>query len=309
MIAEYAIVPDVFDPTGYSSAEVCDLHLSRLRDCLMSRGVVRDLHGGNWSGQIEAQRDRWHMRAKELLKKLKQQGRLCVAPACQETVPVDSVTWCREAIASHARSALSGIVADEPTAKSFESQDIVSSVGRLGQAKWWLGASNSIELQRTHDDYASALITLLRHSNSLMFVDPHLDPSAKQYGSFGSLLRSCGTNSAKPLIELHRVCYTGSGPHRRILSEQDCRNMFTRSFGSLSAELGLQIKVFVWDDFHDRFLISNLVGVSLPNGFDVDTGPPSTTRWTRIDREHRDTVQREFDTASKIHELRFSFFC
>ena len=69
----------------------------------------------------------------------------------------------------------------------------------------------------------------------------------------------------------------------------------------------LHAEVFVWDDFHDRYLISNLVGISLPNGFDTTRNPDSITRWTRLGRCDRDDVQREFDPASRRHALHTRF--
>ena len=70
---------------------------------------------------------------------------------------------------------------------------------------------------------------------------------------------------------------------------------------------GLQAEVFVWDDFHDRYLISNLVGISLPNGFDTDRNPTSVTSWARLSRTDSDDVLREFDPVSRRHTLRASF--
>ena len=69
---------------------------------------------------------------------------------------------------------------------------------------------------------------------------------------------------------------------------------------------GLQAEVFVWDRFHDRFLISNLIGISLPNGFDTGGRYPST-RWTRLGRPDRDDIQREFDPSSNRHTLHGRF--
>ena len=70
---------------------------------------------------------------------------------------------------------------------------------------------------------------------------------------------------------------------------------------------GLKAEVFVWDDFHDRYLISNLVGISLPNGFDTNRNPNSVTSWTRLSRADSDDVLREFDPVSRRHTLRASF--
>ena len=72
-------------------------------------------------------------------------------------------------------------------------------------------------------------------------------------------------------------------------------------------EVGLRMEVLVWDHFHDRYLISNLVGISLPNGFDTSLDSADVTTWTRLGRDARDDVQREFDVASHRHRLKGRF--
>jgi hypothetical protein len=76
--------------------------------------------------------------------------------------------------------------------------------------------------------------------------------------------------------------------------------------GSVRAP-GLSVDVFVWDDFHNRYLICDLIGISLPNGVDTTSDPTSVTRWTRLGRENRDDLQRAFDPASERHSLRHRF--
>ena len=308
MICEYAILPDVFDPAGYSSREVCDLRLGILKDGLLTRGVVRNLWDGGWWRHIEKQGDRWHNRAKELLKKLKQQGRLCNSSACLQPFPEDASAWCKEAVATHTLSALQGIIADEATGAAFRGNPIVASIARLGQAPWWQSGGCSVELQRTMTDYLRVLGPVLKYSNSLMFIDPHFNPTEKRYAQFVSLLKSCGTAAARPIIEIHRVCSVGSGARQSILTENECRSMFADSIGPVVQQCGLTVEIFIWDKFHDRALISNLIGISIPNGFDVDDGKIGYTRWSRFDRKDSDSVQREFDPASQRHELRHRFF-
>ena len=43
--------------------------------------------------------------------------------------------------------------------------------------------------------------------------------------------------------------------------------------------LGLSAELFIWDSVHDRYLISDIVGVMLPNGFDIAKRSSSTTVW------------------------------
>ena len=91
---------------------------------------------------------------------------------------------------------------------------------------------------------------------------------------------------------------------------EDCsyyRRRFDLELGDRLRAAGLRAEVFVWDDFHDRYLIGNLVGVSLPNGFDTTNNPNDTTTWSRLGREERDDIQREFDPASRRHTLHQRF--
>ena len=65
--------------------------------------------------------------------------------------------------------------------------------------------------------------------------------------------------------------------------------------------------VFIWDDFHDRYLISDLVGILMANGLDTDNAPGVVTAWARLERDNRDDVQREFDPSAGRHKLQHRF--
>jgi hypothetical protein len=107
------------------------------------------------------------------------------------------------------------------------------------------------------------------------------------------------------LIEIHRVCYEGSGPNRCILKEGEIKNRFSK-LGDELAKLAISAEVFVWDDFHDRYLITDLFGIELSDGFDIAGNAPVTT-WALISRTDRDGVQREFEANRGYHKLRFKF--
>ena len=86
------------------------------------------------------------------------------------------------------------------------------------------------------------------------------------------------------------------------------RHYFKRRFRDALARplsaAGLRVEVFVWRSFHDRYLISNLVGISLPNSFDVSRAAPGdSTTWARLGRDTRDEIQREFDPAARPDKL------
>lgn len=307
ILADYAITPDVFDVTSYSSEEVCRLHLREIGSVMRTEGLVRDLHDGAWRALFADDGRPWHRRGKELVKKLATQGRLISSPRELPAVPVDDRAWCEEALRTHSRRPLTGgIIATGPIKDEYRSESRVARIDRLDGADWWRNRSPSIRLQRRAQDYRRHLSLILRCANSIQFIDPHLDPTIDRYRHVADLLVDAGKRTPAPHIEIHRVCYVGAGRDRSILSVDQIESEFHQALARVLKSVDLQAEVFVWDHFHDRYLISNLVGILLPNGFDTSKDTDVTT-WTRLGPCERDGVQREFDDASGRHHLHGKF--
>lgn len=307
LLAEYALTPDVFDLASYSSDEVCGLHLQSIKDVLLHEALVRNLRDGEWATLFSGNYRSWHRRGKELLKKLVQQKRLVPHRAMSQSSPASDAGWCDEALDSHQATPLSGIMVTDSIASAYEREPLVAPIHRLATTPWWTSRSSSVRLGRTLVDYRASLNLVLRHANSIMFIDPHVDPSLPHYRDFVQLVQAAGARTPAPLIEVHRVCYVGSGRSRQILNSSEIEGIFRDQLLRATQAAGLVVEVFIWDDFHDRYLVSDLVGISLPNGFDTTTAPNARTTWTRLGRQDRDDIQREFDPASARHTLRHKF--
>ena len=311
LLADYAITPDVFDVTSYTNEEACGLHLDKIREVLLTEGLVRDLRAGEWRELFSTDYRVLHHRGKELLKKLATQGRLVRFAPVLPDPPGDDCAWCAEALKTHTAVPFTGgVIVTEPVKAAFPGERLVARIDKLASAPWWAARSSSLRLERNLAAYQEHLAPVLRCANSIMFIDPHLDPQRPGYREFADLLSRAGRRTPAPPIEIHRVCYEGSGPSRRFPMRDDPEYIERRFRGALDVTIraaGLRVEVFVWDDFHDRFLISNLIGILLSNGFDTTTDPNSITSWTRLGRNDRDDVQREFDRASERHSLRHRF--
>ncbi len=303
LLAEYVLTPDVFDVTSYSGDDVCGLHIQIVKDVMLQEGLVRNLRDGEWAKMFAGDHRPWHHRGKELIKKLAVQTRLISHPVMNPSSPTSDSDWCVEALGSHGVIPLNGIVVTESIAGAFSSCPIVAPIHKLDTTLWWTNRSPSVRLARTLVNYRTSLNLILRHANSIMFIDPHVDPDRSQYREFVQLVQAAGGRTPVPLIEVHRVCYRGSGPSRQILNPSDIEASFRAQLSGAMQTAGLVMEVFIWDDFHDRYLISNLVGISLQNGFDTTTAKDAVTTWTRLGRKDRDDIQREFDPASGRHKL------
>ncbi len=308
LLADYAITPDVLDIGSYTSEEICGLHLREISQVMRSEGLVRDLRVGEWRGLFASDGRSWHRWGKEMVRKLATEGRLISFSPQLSAVPSDDQDWCEEALLTDAKQPFTGgIVVTEPIKAAYPAEPRVERIDRLSRAAWWSRRSPSVRLPRTLDDYKEHLGPILCCANSLQFIDPHLDPAKGRYAQFADLLSVAGRRSPMPTVEVHRVCYEGSGSGRRILDIQDLEHCFRRELAARLQAVGLRVDVFVWDDFHDRYLISNLIGISLPNGFDTTTNANDMTTWNRLGRDQRDDIQREFDPASRRHTLRGQF--
>lgn len=306
LLSEYAITPDVFDAGSYTSEEVCGLHLQALKEVMLQEGLVRDLRAGAWFKTFDNTDRAWHRRGKELLKKLRLQGRLVAAPAAGPQAPGCDADWATEALATHATAPLRGIVVTDSIAASFSTAPVVSSVNKLATASWWSNRSSSLRVRRTFTEYQAALSLPLRHANSLMLVDPFIDPTDHhQYGDLMSILRTLQARQRKPLVEVHRAAWYGGGNDKRPRIA-DVVSALRPGLASVAAHAGVTFDVFLWDDIHDRYLISDLVGISLPRGFATTTAPDAFTTWTRLGRPDRDAVQRDFDPATRQPRHRFT---
>ena len=319
LLADYAITPDVFDVTSYSTADECAARIETIRQTMLTQGLVRDLRGGAWSSLFfDAEHGRrkdpqaaplgakdnpgaraWHRRGVEVVKKLRAQQRLVTWPPVRPEPPADDGDWCAEALATHARQPLSGgVIVTKSVKARYAAEPVVARIDRLSSAPWWTGGSRSIRLSRRAAAYERHLDPVLRHSNSLMFIDPHLDPVKPGYRSFPSLLQRAGGRTPAPLMEIHRRVPEDGDP-------EALEHRFQSAFTEPLRKAGLEAEVFIWTSprkapFHDRYLISNLIGIVLPYGFDEGGGD---TTWTMLDQNDRDAVQREFDRAAKQRTL------
>ncbi len=304
MLREFGIIPDIFSASSYPTPEACDSHLNMLKQVLMREGLVRDFCNGGWGQYLEQNKHLWHQRGKEVVKKLVKDSRFVKFPTQAMPMPNDGLEWCKEAVASNLAAPLDGIIATEKVAARFPDNAAVGSIESLGARDWWTTATESVRLARTTENYLKHLDLVLRHANSLWFIDPHLDPSSRCYEEFIKLLLAAKrTENISVEIQLHRACKIG---------ETVCTDEieWKRRFDSLDQSLrdaGLSAQVFVWDKFHDRHMISNLIGILLANGFDTTRNAEEKTTWARISRKDREDVAREFNSPNTLHKLWVNF--
>ena len=298
MLTEYALGSCIFDTTCFSDSEKCGIYLKNLKGILINdEALVRDLHDGSWSKYVKNIQSK-HPNTKYILQSLGKQLRR--VKAADNNVPVSHLDWCNEALKSHRNESLNGIIVSKDIVKIFTGEGLVASIESLDKTPWWENRSPSINIERRTNEYLHHLKRVYSHANSIMFIDPYIDPVQHDYREFYHLLARIPNRDIPPLIQIH-MCHLKNTTITGY--EQDFRSKLTNVIQSAK----LTVEVFIWDKFHNRYLISNFIGINLPYGFSISDIPNEKTIWTRIGRNDRDDIQREFDQASGRHKLQHRF--
>lgn len=305
MLSEFALSPAIFRTNSYESNGVADVCLGTLRMPLLEDCVVRNLHGGDWFQQLKEQRDTLHPKAKELLEKLRNQSRLVGHEPCDNECPRSDEGWENEALVSHERASLAGMIfSKDAKVNRHRENRLVACPEKLSSSDFWKERSCSLRIPRTINDYCNLLLPLLRHATGIAFIDPHLDPKQDRYKDFLRLFThpALTGRGCKPAIEIHRVAWLGDGKDKRSRSSE-IESIFKEEWATQIANCGMKIKVFLWDDFHDRFVHSNLLSMNWSNGFDTTTDSSARVTVSRLSRVDRDDLQKEFAENSTSHNL------
>jgi hypothetical protein len=313
MLVEYALVPDIFDLSSYSNREVCEAYLRILKPILMEEALVRDLRDGEWlnyvKNWIKDLPEQCHPKAKELLRKLKNQQRFRKVAFCGVPEQPDChVDWCDEALASHSWQPLAGVITSPEVMQQHRDNPIVASISRMTTDDWTRQRGSSIEIPKQSSAYLNHLRLLLSQASSIQFIDPYLDPSQAKYGEFHFLLQAAKYSDIPPLIEIHTSA-NGVDQERRDRSQFTLPEWKTR-FRRLSMTLqdtGLTLQVFVWKYFHDRYILTNLTGIALSGGLDVSHHDNASVIWSRLPRYLRDAIQADFHPNASKYELLYQF--
>jgi len=307
LLYEYAVIHDVFDISSYSNEEEGSARLEYLKDVFLQEALLRNLRAGEWLTLFKNNERPWHRRGLELLKKMAKQNRLRFAEKALTSVPVNDADWCREALASHRVCPMNGIITTANVTHEVDTHPILGRIDRLGSSSFWNCRSSSAHIARNHCNYKQQLQLIMNCANSIMFIDPHLDPSIRRYNDFLSLILLAKDREILPKIEIHRVIYIGSGRDRQLINPTEWENCFRGAWENELSSNDMQVEIFVWDDFHDRYLITDLIGIGMGNGYDTTTNLCDMTTWYRMGRKERDDIQREFDSANNYHELKHQF--
>lgn len=303
LLLEVAITPDVFDLSSYGNEELADSRFDLLRELVFNDAIVRNIKDGAWSLSIINSNRQLYRRGAELLKKLSTQGRLQNFGSISPSMPISDIEWCKEALVTHKQKRLDGIISTKLIASQLENNEIVTAMHKLSRSHLWASREQSVRPSRNLESYLLHLSHVFSSANSLIFIDPYLDPSEANYKDLPRLISAAMQKKPMPHIEIHRKITDGK---RNIVANPEWEKRFNCELLP-ALPVGAKIEVFLWDEMHNRYLISNVIGISMAHGFDTSLREKAITTWSRLSKEHSDDIRAEFDANSVLHKCQHKF--
>lgn len=314
MLAEYALIPNIFSNAAHGSSELAEARLQVLKPIVLEEALVRNLRAGAWWSTLQswskASPEDCHPKVKELLKQMAKTKRLRDVShlGIGETPPKTPEAWLWEALVSHQAEAFTGVITlpDLAQQDAYKNNKIIARIDRLTNQDWQeqRDQSRMVRMPKQTSSYRAHLKLLFSCANAILFIDPYLDPRQLHYREFHYLLNLI--KDSETCIELHLASkgIGADGNDRRLLTLPDWRDRFTDLLPTLK-ENKLRAQVFIWENFHDRYIITDLMGISLTGGLDVL--PNATVDWTRQTRALRDQTQKDYSPNTGKYTLKHQF--
>ena len=143
-----------------------------------------------------------------------------------------------------------------------------------------------VPIQRQAREMADCVAPMLRCATRILFVDPHFDPYKERYRQpLGEFLRHVDRKRGPITIELHAGRRRQHDPpEAAVRFREQCQRYLPRIIPE-----GLELTVHYWKErlggkeLHNRFILTDIGGVSFQHGLDCDLGGRSDDIISRLD--------------------------
>ena len=299
MLYEVALTPDVFSATEHKANPALTAELKALLRDLVHNGLIADLHKGGLSKhiyeEIKAFPQQQRPLVMSLLNTLKDRQRFVEHPK-SSSEPLTAQSWLGLALYSHKQTAFHSIVVGRELAAEFHLEDgRLLELSQVLDSQKWQERALTPTVSTDEQGYRTVLAPILRYAKAVDLIDPFLSANDKK-GKFVELCaellgQRCGSRESG---RIHIHASKGQFNSIQKHTVADWFNDWRVLLVPLHQQYGHRFRVFLWEKptegqrFHDRFILTDQCGVSIPAGFDFVKG--SSTDWSFLD--HQTTLQR-----------------
>lgn len=207
--------------------------------------------------------------------------------------------WLGNALREHANRPFKAIICDAGRTACAEAMqpDDCSDGHPL------FGAVTSCDVIRTEDEIAGALYTITAVSKEVDIVDPFFDLRPTEGNYLAPLVclltRLAGGFGSSKAIRIHFRDHNSRPPPALL-----ARDGAAQVKGLLPP--GYCLELYAWsqirggEDFHDRFVLTDLGGIMIGAGLSAD-GPTESAAFTLLNFEHSQGIRRRFADGSTAY--------
>lgn len=318
VLYEFAITPEVFDVSVVGGNPTLGRVLVELLRGLCDNGMVANLNKDRWIRHVKD--DRVQRLVPDLkdkvvacLNTLQDRHRLVRHPRRVVGDPATDTEWLDLALESHGRIPFHGIVLSQNLLATCgqNNPDFMELSGSL-DATQWQNRRRSLPVTKAETNYRTVLAPLLRHAKALDLVDPYM---SCRNSRFFDTVRICTELLGQRGHEVlpARVHIHAGDPQRDREYQESVIDRLSAWEQQLRPIKGLhRFKVFLWgkkpggEDFHDRHILTNQCGISVPGGLDCRNpshSAPNTTTWNLVDEEDRRRLLQSVNPPTNLYQL------
>jgi hypothetical protein len=312
------MTPDLFDASVVNAESGGDIILIELLRGLAENGMLANLHKDRWLRHVEESRlttlsPSLKDKVRTCLSVLHDRHRLVRHPKCKSGVPQNDSEWLNAALDSNDKIPFHAIFLSRQ--KQAECSRLCACLVNfeelLDSVQWDERRRRTCSLTKSQDEYRMVLSPVLRHAKSLMLIDPWLNCKEMRYLDTVKLCsRLAGRRIQKRRlvrIDIHTKASSQQPDGRSVKEHLD---RWEKKLQPLINEDGHRFRVYLWEPFsgsesmHDRFILTDQCGISVPAGLDCRSDShANTTDWSLLDERARQRTWNTYQPGSSPFNL------
>lgn len=315
MLYEFAMTPELFGAPFAASNKGTEYILPEILRRIAENGMLANLNKDRWSRHVEERlatlsESSPMLKGKILtcLTVLDDRHRLVRHPKSKSGDPSTDQDWLDLAFESHEKIPFDAIILSKELMENSgkESDALVDVLDSLELSQW---GRRTLSLTKTEDEYRRVLRPVLRHARSLFLVDPYMNTDKRYFKTVelcSELLGKRAHERRKGRIRIHALVKNQS--QKSDYQKADIYlDAWEKKLTPLRDKHGHRFQVFLWDkkinsdeSMHDRFVLTDQCGISVPGGLDCRGG---RTDWSLLDDDTRRVRERDYDSDTSPFEF------